>query len=148
MSPSWAPDPIWVSRINKGELEAWPGRLLYVLFLGPKPALIRGISSKINCWLVRGCLASRTHFHFIRKFCLSMTTHTLHSQRFNDMGYSPPLNGFLVLMYIHELGRDSGPLHTRAKSCDYDIVRTQTKVSKGRLKTLPNSCTVVTDPQV
>ena len=39
-------------------------------------------------------------------------------------------------------------LHTRAKSRDHKIVRAQKKVSKGRPKTPPNSCTVVTDPQV
>jgi hypothetical protein len=41
-----------------------------------------------------------------------------------------------------------GPLHTRAKSRDHKIVRAQNKVSKGRPKTPPQSCSVVTDPQV
>ena len=39
-------------------------------------------------------------------------------------------------------------LHTRAKSRDHFIVRAQKKVSKGRPKTSPKSCSVVTDPQV
>ena len=41
-----------------------------------------------------------------------------------------------------------GPLHTRAKSRDHEIVRAQKKVSKGRPKTPPKSSSVVTDPQV
>ena len=41
-----------------------------------------------------------------------------------------------------------GPLHTRAKSHDHEIVRAQKKVSKGRPNTPPKSCSVVTDPQV
>ena len=41
-----------------------------------------------------------------------------------------------------------GPLHTRAKSRDHDIVRAQKKVSKGRPNTPPTSCSVVTDPRV
>jgi len=41
-----------------------------------------------------------------------------------------------------------GPLHTRAKSRDHEIVRAQKKVSKGRPNTPPKSCSVVTDPQV
>jgi hypothetical protein len=41
-----------------------------------------------------------------------------------------------------------GPLHTRAKSCDHEIVRAQKRVSKGRPNTPPKSCSVVTDPQV
>jgi hypothetical protein len=41
-----------------------------------------------------------------------------------------------------------GPLHTRAKSRDHEIVRAQKKVSKGHPNTLPTSCSVVTDPQV
>ena len=32
-----------------------------------------------------------------------------------------------------------GPLHTRANSCDHEIVRAQKKVSKGRPNTPPNS---------
>ena len=42
-----------------------------------------------------------------------------------------------------------GPFHTRAKSCDHEIVRAQKKVSKGRPKTPPKLCSVksyVTDP--
>ena len=41
-----------------------------------------------------------------------------------------------------------GPLHTRAKSRDHEIVRAQKKVPKGRPNTPPNSCSVVTHPQV
>jgi hypothetical protein len=41
-----------------------------------------------------------------------------------------------------------GPLHTRAKSRDHEIVRAQKKVSKGRPNTPPKSCSVVMDPQV
>ena len=41
-----------------------------------------------------------------------------------------------------------GPLHTRAKSRDHEIVRAQKKVSKGRPNTPPKSCSVVTDPPV
>ena len=41
-----------------------------------------------------------------------------------------------------------GPLHTRAKSRDHEIVRAQMKVSKGRPNTPPKSCGVVTDSQV
>ena len=41
-----------------------------------------------------------------------------------------------------------GPLHTRAKSRDHEMVRAQKKVSKDCHKTLPKSCSVVTDPQV
>ena len=44
--------------------------------------------------------------------------------------------------------RNLGPLHTRAKSRDHDIVRAQKKVSKGRPKAPSKSCSVVTDPQV
>ena len=46
------------------------------------------------------------------------------------------------------LGAHSGPLHTRAKSRDHEIVRAQKKVSKGRPKALPKPCSVVTNPQV
>jgi hypothetical protein len=35
-----------------------------------------------------------------------------------------------------------------SKSRDHEIVRAQTKVSKGRPNTPPKSCTVVVDPQV
>jgi hypothetical protein len=41
-----------------------------------------------------------------------------------------------------------GPLHTRAKSRDHEIVRAQKKVSKGRPNTPPKSYIVVTDLQV
>ena len=41
-----------------------------------------------------------------------------------------------------------GPLHTRAKSRDHEIVRAQKKVSKGHPNTPRNSHSVVTDPQV
>ena len=41
-----------------------------------------------------------------------------------------------------------GPLHTRAKSHDHEIVRAQKKLSKGSPKTPPKSCIVVTDLQV
>jgi hypothetical protein len=40
-----------------------------------------------------------------------------------------------------------GPLHTRAKSRDHEIVTAQIKVSKGRPNTPPTSCRVVTCPQ-
>jgi hypothetical protein len=43
------------------------------------------------------------------------------------------------------LGR---PLHTRAKSCDREIVRAQKKASKGRRNSPPKSCGVVMDPRV
>ena len=50
---------------------------------------------------------------------------------------------------ISELGTSTlRPLYTRAKSRDHKIVRAQTKVFKGRPNTPPNSCSVVTDPQV
>ena len=41
-----------------------------------------------------------------------------------------------------------GPLHTHAKSHDHEIVRASKKVSKGRPKTPPKSCSVVIDPEV
>ena len=41
-----------------------------------------------------------------------------------------------------------GPLHTRATSCDREIVRAHKKVFKDRPKTPPKSCSVVMDPQV
>jgi hypothetical protein len=41
-----------------------------------------------------------------------------------------------------------GPLHTQAKSHDFEIVRAQKEVSKGRPKTPPKSYSVVTGPQV
>ena len=41
-----------------------------------------------------------------------------------------------------------GPLHTQARSRDQEIVRAQKKVSEGRPKSPPKSCSVVTDPQV
>ena len=40
------------------------------------------------------------------------------------------------------------PLHTRAKSCDHEIVRAQKKVSACRPNTPPKSRSVATDPQV
>ena len=40
-----------------------------------------------------------------------------------------------------------GPLHTRAKGRDHEVLRAQKKVSKGRPKTAPKSCSVVKDPQ-
>ena len=42
----------------------------------------------------------------------------------------------------------SGLLHTQAKSRDHEFVRAQKKVTKGRPKTPPKSCSVVTDPEV
>jgi hypothetical protein len=51
--------------------------------------------------------------------------------------------------WFREAGaKPQGPLHTRAKSRDRDIVRAQKKVSKGRPKTRPKLCSVVTDSQV
>jgi hypothetical protein len=41
-----------------------------------------------------------------------------------------------------------GPLHTRAKSHDHEIVRAQKKASKGHLKTPLKSCSVFTNLQV
>ena len=41
-----------------------------------------------------------------------------------------------------------GPLHTRAKSRDHEIVRAQKKVSKSRPNTPPKSSTMVMGPQV
>ena len=41
-----------------------------------------------------------------------------------------------------------GPLHTRAKIRDHEVVRAQKKVSKGRPNTPPKSCRVVTDSRV
>ena len=41
-----------------------------------------------------------------------------------------------------------GPLHTRAKSRDREIVRAQKKVSKGRPNAPPKSWSVVPYPQV
>jgi len=35
-----------------------------------------------------------------------------------------------------------GPLHARAKSRDHEVVGVQKKVSKGRTKTPPKSCSV------
>jgi hypothetical protein len=55
-------------------------------------------------------------------FCLSLS-----------FGYPPP---------------NLGPLHTRAKCRDHEIVRAQKKVSEGRPNTPPKSCSVVTNPQV
>ena len=52
------------------------------------------------------------------------------------------------IMYAVRPLRLLGPLHTRAKSRDHEIVRAQKKVSEGHLKPPPKSCSVVTDPQV
>jgi hypothetical protein len=41
-----------------------------------------------------------------------------------------------------------GPLHTRAKSRDHEIVRAQKKLSKGRSNTPPTSYSAVIDPKV
>ena len=41
-----------------------------------------------------------------------------------------------------------GPLHTRSKSHDHEIVRAQKNVSKDRPKTPPKSCSVVMGYQV
>ena len=53
---------------------------------------------------------------------------------------------------LHTLHDDKtkylAPLHTRAKSCDHEIVRAQKKVAKGRPKAPPKSCSVVMDPGV
>jgi hypothetical protein len=57
-----------------------------------------------------------------------------------------------LVVYSHGLPQcflwPLGPLHTRAKSRDHEIVRAQKKVFKGRPNTPPKSCSVVTDPQV
>ena len=52
--------------------------------------------------------------------------------------WTPPLS----TSPLKFVGRDLGPLHTRAKSRDYEIVRAQNKVSKGCPKTPPKSCSV------
>ena len=56
------------------------------------------------------------------------------------------------LLQVIKLVNRSWPLYTRAKSRDHDIVRArvraQNKVSIGRPNTPPESCSVVTDPQV
>ena len=49
---------------------------------------------------------------------------------------------------IAHMGVEVGPFHTPAKSRDYEIVRAEKKVSKGRPNTPPKSCSVVTNPQV
>ena len=49
---------------------------------------------------------------------------------------------------IAHMGVEVGPRHTRAKSCDHEILRAQKKVSKGRPTAPPKSCSVITDPQV
>ena len=46
-----------------------------------------------------------------------------------------------------ELTHHKGPLHTRAKSRDHEIVTAQKKASQGRPNTPPTSCSVVMDPQ-
>ena len=53
-----------------------------------------------------------------------------------------------VSRFREMFGHDLGPLHTRAKSRDHEIVRAQKKVFKGRPNTPSKSCGVVTDPQV
>ena len=50
-------------------------------------------------------------------------------------GATNPLCRISILMYL-------GPLHTQAKSRDHEIVTAQTA------NTPPNSCSVVTNPQV
>jgi hypothetical protein len=52
------------------------------------------------------------------------------------------------MVCLRLLSQGGGPLHTRAKSRDHEIVRAQKKVSKGHPKTPPKSWSVVTDPQV
>ena len=61
----------------------------------------------------------------------------------------------LCSYFLTEINKDMLPdlnilreLHTRAKSHDHEIVTAQKKVSKGRPKTPPKSCSVVTDPQI
>ena len=49
---------------------------------------------------------------------------------------------------LRRSSRPLGPLHTWAKSRDHEIVRAQKRVFKGRPKTSPKSCSVVTDSQV
>jgi hypothetical protein len=54
----------------------------------------------------------------------------------------------LINSVEYPFGHNLGPLHTRAKSRNREIVRAQKKVSKGHLKTPPKSCSVATEPQV
>jgi hypothetical protein len=54
----------------------------------------------------------------------------------------------VTLGFFFRVGGSKGQFHTRAKSRDHEIVRAQRKVVKGRPKTPPNSCSVVTDLQV
>ena len=54
----------------------------------------------------------------------------------------------IINVLVESLHEDLGPLHTQAKCRDHEIVRAQKKVSKGRPKIPPKSCSVVTDPQV
>ena len=54
-------------------------------------------------------------------------------------------DNLIACIVVH---RCLGPLRTRAKSRDHEIVRAQEKVSKGRPKTPPKSCSAVMDPQV
>ena len=54
----------------------------------------------------------------------------------------------LVLPIPFCLAQYSGPLHTRTKSREHEIVRAQNKVSEGRPKAPPKSCSAVTDPRV
>ena len=45
-------------------------------------------------------------------------------------------------------GAEGHLIHTRAESGDHENVRAQKEVSKGRRKTPPKSCNLVTDPQM
>jgi hypothetical protein len=53
-----------------------------------------------------------------------------------------------VMSYLNSKTQNSGPLHAQAKSRDLEIVRAQKEVSKGRPKTPPKPCSVVTGPRV
>ena len=81
----------------------------------------------------------------ITDICHAATIH--HSYQFLLVyiyTYSFWSNPFFIFSLWHVLG----PLHTRAKSHDHEIVKAQKKVSKGRPKSLPKSCNVVMDPRV
>jgi hypothetical protein len=52
--------------------------------------------------------------------------------------------GYWSVMVSHFCVR---PVHTHAKCRDHEILRAQKKVSNGRPKRPPKSCSVVTDPQ-
>ena len=64
--------------------------------------------------------------------------------------YRAAFNDANVLKELHLWPKYAywGPLHTRAKSRNHEIVRAQMKVSKGHPKTLPKLRSVVMDPQV